>query len=847
MRFARIRRDARQTSAPVRTCVMQQAKTGGDSVGTWIMNRFCAAKRSGAVRRAALSCAALPLLWTASARAQSAEPIPTLDFYGSPGLLDMPSARMSPDGSFNIWAAGTGFTQRYGFSFQATPWLEGSFRDIGTKDLFDAGQVFSGGTYYDRSFGVRIRLQNETDGWPDITVGANDIVGTGLEGAEYVAASKHLGDFDLTLGLGWGRLAGTAMFENPLALVFSSFASRPSPTGIVSTSGIIDISQLFHGPSVSLFGGVAWQTPIDGLTALVEYSSDTYRIESEQHVFSPATQVNVGASYQLSPSIQAGAAWMYGRTPMLRLAATLDPRSEPFDRRLGANPLPPTIRSDDELLRIARDNLTVSEPQVQSFEARGDTLIAYVRDQPADCSRYAQMIDAAHDNGFREVAITNVDDARTPVRFCATEDAARFAQQQLTLFTSWPDRGDDSAAAEKARAEAVKFAAEQGLEIDAIAIHGSQVDVAFTNAHYRTEPEAYGRLARVLMATMPAGIETFRIVSLADGMPTRELVLPRASLERTIAQDGGGSEMLEEARTDQTSEPPSQISRSLVHYPAYDWSIRPEYNQSLFDPNQPYLYQILAGINGGVNITRQLRLEGEVQANIASNFNLLLPSNSQLPHVRSDQNLYYDHGKNGIAELQASYVSTLAPGVYALARGGILESMFAGAGGEILWRPEAERWALGATLYEVWQRGFDRLFDMQPYHVLTGHASLYYQSPWYGLDFELDAGRYLAGDTGGTLTLSRRFDTGVEVGVFATLTNVPFSKFGEGSFDKGFVIRIPMDFMVPLNSQSEFDMNLRPVTRDGGQMLQPEQVLYDELRRTDYGELLSGADDIVLP
>ena len=144
----------------------------------------------------------------------------------------MPGGHMSPDGGFNLWVAATGFTQRYGFSFQALPWLEGSFRYIGTKGLFGAGEPGNFGEYYDRSFGLRIRLQNETDGWPDITVGANDTVGTGLEGAEYFVASKHLGDFDATLGIGWGRLAGTAMFENPFALLAPSFGVRPPPSEI---------------------------------------------------------------------------------------------------------------------------------------------------------------------------------------------------------------------------------------------------------------------------------------------------------------------------------------------------------------------------------------------------------------------------------------------------------------------------------------------------------------------------------------------------------------------------------------------------------------------------------------
>ena len=40
---------------------------------------------------------------------------------------------------------------------------------------------------------------------------------------------------------------------------------------------------------------------------------------------------------------------------------------------------------------------------------------------------------------------------------------------------------------------------------------------------------------------------------------------------------------------------------------------------------------------------------------------------------------------------------------------------------------------------------------------------------------------------------------------------------------------------------------MRPVTRDGGQTLQSEMLLYDELRRTDYGDLVANADALVRP
>lgn len=803
------------------------------------------ADRPVAVRLAALAAA---LMLSTSAQAQTPmQAPPIINLYGSPGLLDMPGGHMSSDGTFTIWTADTGFTQRYGFAFQALPWLEGSFRYIGTNNLFNAGRTFSSGTYYDRSFGLRIRLQEETDGWPDITIGFNDTVGTGIEGAEYFAASKHLGAFDVTLGMGWGRLASTAMFENPFALVLSSFAVRPEATGLVSTSGsLFPFKSFFHGPNASLFGGFSWQTPIEGLSLLAEYSSDSYRIEAQQHVFKPAIQVNVGASYQATQSLQVGAAFMYGKTPMLRASYTLNPNSDPFPRRFGAAPLAPKIRSDAELARLARSNRAAA-PDILSIEGDGDTLVAMVEGASSDCAFYAGLIEMARERRFRDVAITDVNDPRGRVQICIAADASKLLAHNVAQLASWHETKVENVSFESARARAIDLAAAQALEIDAIALDGDQVDVAFTNAHYRTEPEAYGRLARVLMSTMPDEVERFRIVSMANGMPTREIVLPRSSLERVVAVDGGGSELLGLAPTDETSVTPEDISASVVDYPTYDWSLLPEYNQSLFDPNQPYRYQFLVGGRVGTNVTQRLRFEGEVQVNALSDFSGLQPSDSLLPHVRSDAVEYYDKGRNGIAELEGSYATTLAPGVFALARVGILESMFAGGGAEVLWRPEGERWALGATLYEVWQRGFDRLFDLQAYHVLTGHASLYYESPWYNLDFRLDAGRYLAGDEGATLTISRRFETGFEVGLFATFTNVPFAQFGEGSFDKGFIIKIPLDFMAPLNSQSELDMNLRPVTRDGGQMLQPEQLLYDTLRRTDYGDFLAHVDQIPQP
>jgi hypothetical protein len=100
---------------------------------------------------------------------------------------------------------------------------------------------------------------------------------------------------------------------------------------------------------------------------------------------------------------------------------------------------------------------------------------------------------------------------------------------------------------------------------------------------------------------------------------------------------------------------------------------------------------------------------------------------------------------------------------------------------------------VGLDVSHVRQREYRQGLGFLPYAVTTGHASLYLDLPVWSLFTVLRAGRYLAGDWGGTVEVGRRFDNGIEVGGFATFTNVHARDFGEGSFDKGIYVRIPFD------------------------------------------------------
>ncbi|MCF7702176.1 YjbH domain-containing protein [Loktanella sp. M215] len=97
--------------------------------------------------------------------------------------------------------------------------------------------------------------------------------------------------------------------------------------------------------------------------------------------------------------------------------------------------------------------------------------------------------------------------------------------------------------------------------------------------------------------------------------------------------------------------------------------------------------------------------------------------------------------------------------------------------------------------------------------TVTGHASAYYDFDG-GFLAQFDVGRYLAGDNGATLTLTRDFNNGFQVGAFATLTDVSFDDFGEGAFDKGIFINLPVSWLSGKPSRGDRSLVLQPILRD---------------------------------
>jgi hypothetical protein len=220
------------------------------------------------------------------------------------------------------------------------------------------------------------------------------------------------------------------------------------------------------------------------------------------------------------------------------------------------------------------------------------------------------------------------------------------------------------------------------------------------------------------------------------------------------------------------------------------------------------------------------------------------PSDSVLPRVRSEVARYAREGEMAIPALYGEGIRALGPDLFGRVTAGYLEPMFAGISAELLWRPHDRPWALGVDIARVAQRDYDQQFGVRDYQVTTGHVSAYADLPWFNLYGVARAGRYLAGDWGGTLELGRRFASGIEIGGFATLTDVPFSQFGEGSFDRGIFIRIPLD-LFGIETRTVAPVVVRSVTRDGGARLAVDNPLWEVTREGRSRALQDGFRDFL--
>lgn len=252
---------------------------------------------------------------------------PTLSTFGTPGLVEVPTAETFADGELSFSASLFGPIQRSTISFQVLPRIYGAFRYSINEDF---GAPSPGGQtdLFDRSFDIHFAILDEETSGVDLGIGLRDIIGTGFVSSEYVVASKTVADgVRVTGGLGWGTLGSEAGLTNPLTLLSSRFENREGffgDDGTRDTGGQFSAEDWFSG-DVGFFGGLSWDIT-DKIGVQIEYVENSYERESLNSGLTIDSPFNAAVEYRFDSGVSARAFTIGGNNFGGQLNFSLNPK-----------------------------------------------------------------------------------------------------------------------------------------------------------------------------------------------------------------------------------------------------------------------------------------------------------------------------------------------------------------------------------------------------------------------------------------------------------------------------------------------------------------------------------------
>ncbi|WCQ98528.1 YjbH domain-containing protein [Paracoccus aestuarii] len=566
-----------------------------------------------------------------------------------------------------------------------------------------------------------------------------------------------------------------------LGLGWGVLAGRPRVINSGDQGGTPNVDQWFSG-GARPFGSVSWQVN-DRLNLVAEYSNDIYRARysdgSEfQQGSEPSSRLNFGANYHVGRNYEVGVYTIGGDTVGAQLTIALNPRDAAFPSGLERAPAP-------------------------------------VRPRPAP------------------------------------------AQDPEGWSGAWSQDPTAQPAIQRALSDAM---AAEGQVLESMVLTATRAEVRLRNQRFINQPQAIGRTARLMTRALPASVETFVITSTSDGMPTSSVTLRRSDIERLENTEAG--RIAAASTLTDASANVAGLVQTPDAYPRFRWSLKPYVEIGIFDAEDGVTHEAGAEARASYEIMPGLIATGALRQRAFGDIGQRGPgipgqrgqyfspeeyeSRPELettpegvPRVRSDTRMYTGNFSPVIPEATLAWYAKPSDAVYTRVTVGLLERAYGGVSAEALWKPATSPLGFGAEINRVRKRDFDQLLDFRDYEVTTGHVSAYYEFR-QGFTAQLDVGQYLAGDVGATVTVAREFANGWRVGAYATKTDLSAEEFGEGSFDKGVTLSIPLGWATGQPSRDRVSTNIRSLSRDGGSRVNVNGQLYDRVRGAHTVDLYEG-------
>ena len=362
-----------------------------------------------------------------------------------------------------------------------------------------------------------------------------------------------------------------------------------------------------------------------------------------------------------------------------------------------------------------------------------------------------------------------------------------------------------------------------------------QLQIEYENYQYLSQVKALGRVLRVAVIQSPEEVERIHVIIKGNAIPMVEVSLnPK---DYTLFLNGKISSIEMLARTRISSDTPyfggafaeetGEISVDKNKIPPYYFGFSLiEMEHYINDMSGFYKTRIGPTVTLGKDFGNGLSTETYFKFPLYSNISSSTPPISDEP-VRSDIIKYLEYTDPVMENLIVNKYWKTGEKNYWRLTGGYLEFQFAGLTAEYLTLYKGGRIGVGSEITWAQKRQPQEIFDLEDFTSLTAFLNGYLFIPELDSVFEVNVGRFLAGDEGAKFQITKEVRGGYIYLWYTKTDTSGFTGPNSGYSDSGVGFALPLRVFKNKDRQGYYNFAFSPWTRDVGQKVSQMYSLYD--------------------
>ena len=372
---------------------------------------------------------------------------------------------------------------------------------------------------------------------------------------------------------------------------------------------------------------------------------------------------------------------------------------------------------------------------------------------------------------------------------------------------------------------------QSGFSDIGITVLGDELWIDLQNDRYFYSTKALGVVLETIIPFIPESIHRVNITLKKIGIPIFTFKTAREDVADLQIRKLTGKEFwqLSSIDTGITGLPPDQVyrgRRSFTH------GIKPSFDTSLEKAEEFFQYRI------GIEAWADYRLwnGASIAAGVSTYpVNTITDIEPLSRPVRSDI-LNYVEKTASLNRLMFNQIWKLTPDVYGRIGVGLLEIEYGGVDAEVASPLFSGRLLVGLSGSVVKKREPGDPFrfkkdDWKNFYT-TAFLNARLNIPEYEVSIDTKTGRFLAGDLGTRITVSK-FIRGVTISAWYSFTNTSIFRDDKnrGYHDKGILVGIPLRLFTGKDSKTRYFYAISPWTRDVGQDIFHYREIFDFMGR----------------